>query len=230
MADKDSIDVLMTFIDKNGNGVAAEGTSKWDKDDTDMMKDFQDGKFFEVDDFTFGFNLGGNEARSGESGSSSSSRNTAENVLHSRDGKESNSESQKTAQKAAQSSEQFDKYIETGEIKFKAKPETITVTRQMDIASVRFLQSCVNYTPFQKAVLVKRKFTGGFDFHEAYLRLEFQQPLIVGVEWDEGDVVKEKLKFVYRGIVVAYRPQNPDGTLGDARSANWTPQRKLAGG
>jgi type VI protein secretion system component Hcp len=235
MADKDSIDVLMTFIDTSGNGVSAEGTTLWDKDDTDMMKDFEDGKFFEVDDFTFGVGLSDSEGSGGaEGGGSSSSRHTGDNVLHSRPGEEHKSETAKGGRKGGRSSSsKFAKYIETGQVgtmDFKAEVQEIIITRQIDISSIRFLQSCLTFKKFQKAVLVKRKFTGSYDFHEAFLRLEFKEPLISGIEWDEGDVVKEKLKFVCRGIIAAYRPQNADGTLGDARSAQWQSVRQLAGG
>lgn len=229
MADKESIDVLMTFIDSGGNGVAAEGTSAWDKDDTDMMKDFQDGKFFEVDDFTFSASLGGTEDSVGAEGAgSSSSGKLGDNSLHAPPGRENASMTPNAGRKAGRGN-RFAKYIESGTIEFKPEVQEVTITKQLEISSIRFLQSCFTYGKFQKAVLVKRKFTGNSDFHEAFLRLEFKEPLITGVEWDEGEIIREKLKFVCRGIVAAYRPQNRDGSLGDARSASWTPQRQLAG-
>lgn len=230
MADRESNDVLMTFIDNNGRGVAAECTSVWDKDDTDMMKDFEDGKFFEVDDFDFGVSLGDFEdGGGGHGGGSPSSGNLGENNLHAPPGRDGAPAAQNAEKKKAKSSsKRFAKYLEGGDIEFKPEVKEITITKQVDISSVRFLQSCLTYGKFQKAVLVKRKFTGGFDFHEAFLRIEFKEPLITGIDWDEGEIVKEKIKFICRGIVVAYRPQNADGTLGDARSASWNPPRKLA--
>jgi type VI protein secretion system component Hcp len=228
MPDKESNDVLMTFIDNNGRGVAAECTSVWDKDDTDMMKDFQDGKFFEVDDFDFGVSLGGSEdGGGGEGGGSSAAANLGENSLHAPPGRDG-APTEKKKPSSSGSSKRFAKYLEGGDMDFKPEVKEITITKQVDISSIRFLQSCLTYGKFQKAVLVKRKFTGGFAFHEAFLRLEFKEPLITGIDWDEGDIVKEKIKFICRGIIVAYRPQNQDGTLGDARSATWTPTRKLA--
>ena len=227
MADKASNDVLMTFIDNSGNGVAAECTSVWDHDDTDMMKDFQDGKLFEVDDFDFGVSLGDSESGGGsESGGSSAAADLSGNSLHAPPGAPTAHNAEK--KKSAASSKRFAKYLEGGDIEFKPEVKEITITKQVDISSIRFLQSCLTYGKFQKAVLVKRKFTGGIDFHEAFLRLEFKEPLITGIDWDEGEIVKEKIKFICRGIIVAYRPQNQDGTLGDARSASWNPPRKLA--
>jgi type VI protein secretion system component Hcp len=228
MADKESNDVLMTFIDSNGRGVAAECTSAWDEDDVDMMQDFEDGKFFEVDDFDFGVNLGEDEG-GGDGGGSSFSGNLGENSLHAPPGHGGAPAAQNAEKKKAKSSsKRFAKYLEGGDIEFKPEVKEVTITKQVDMSSVRFLQSCLTYAKFQKAVLVKRKFTGGFDFHEAFLRIEFKEPLITGIDWDEGDVVKEKIRFICRGITVAYKPQNNDGSLGDARSASWNPPRKLA--
>jgi hypothetical protein len=240
MADKDSNDVLMTFIDSNGRGVAAECTSVWDKTDTDMMEGFADGKFFEVDDFDFGVSLGESEGAGGGEGSgSSSSGNLGENSLHAPPGHDGAPVSRNAeGKKGGSSSKGFAKYIqgvEGADIEFKPEIKEVTITRQMDISSVRFLQSCLQYGKFQRAILVKRKFTGNNAFHEAFLRLEFKEPLITGIDWDEGEVVKEKLKFICRGIVAAYRPQNAtqedtkadqkaitiDGRLGDVHSASW---------
>ena len=245
MADKESIDVLMTFIDSTGNGVAAECTSVWDKDDTDMMKDFQVGKVFEVDDFDFAVNLGGSEtAGGGQASSSSSSGHLGENSLHAPPGRDGARESQNAEHKKA-ASKRAANYFATGIIgPMPPEVKEVTITKQVDVASTTFLSSCLSFGKkvppppptkpgfrdpnlrFQKAVLVKRKFTGNLDFHEAFLRVEFRDPLIIGIDWDEGEIVKEKIRFICRGILVAYRPQNQDGTLGQARTVTWFSARK----
>jgi type VI protein secretion system component Hcp len=225
MPDKESIDVLMTFIDSNGRGVAAECTSKWDKEDTDMMEGFQDGKFFEVDDFDFGISLGASED-GGSEGGLPSSGNLGGNSLHAppdRNGAPTSQNAEKEAEKkkATSSSKKFEKYIEGGDIQFKPEIKEVTITRQADTSSIRFFQSCLHYGKFQRAILVKRKFTGRRDFHEAFLRLEFKEPLITGIDWDDGENIKEKLKFICRGIVAAYRQQKADGTLKAAQQTSW---------
>jgi type VI protein secretion system component Hcp len=224
MADKESNDVLMTFIDSTGRGVAAECTSKWDKNDIDMMEGFQDGKFFEVDDFDFGVSLDDSEDSGPDSDRSSSSGNLPENSLHAPPGGDGATTPQNAEKKKTSSSKKFAKYIEGGSIEFKCKPEIkeVTITRQVDISSVRFFQSCLHYGKFKRAILVKRKFTGRYDFHEAFLRLEFKEPLITGIDWDEGDIIKEKLKFICRGIAAAYKPQKHDGTLEAAKQTDWS--------
>jgi hypothetical protein len=36
----------------------------------------------------------------------------------------------------------------------------------------------------------------------AFLRIDFTDVLVIGVDWDSGDVVKEKCKFICRGVKV----------------------------
>jgi type VI protein secretion system component Hcp len=223
VADKDSVDLLMTFIEKGGKGVPAESTTQWDPaENNDMMKDFQPHCVFEVDDFTFVVNLSGND----DGG--------ADNSVHRTNPPPTGTQNmQQKTRGASSTSQQFAKYIESGTINYKAEVQPVTITRQIDKSSIQFLQHCFDHKNFEKAVLVKRKFTGGrgeIRFHEAFLRLEFTEPLITGIEWDEGDVVREKMTFVCRGIKAAYKPQKPTGELGGSLPANWTPPRKLAGG
>lgn len=97
------------------------------------------------------------------------------------------------------------------------------------MASPIFLEHCANVTPFAKVILVKRKFTGNLGFHEAYLRITFTDVLLTGVEWDDGEIVKEKCSFVYRQIDVAYKPQKQDGTLATSVPGSWKAKRKTQG-
>ena len=102
-------------------------------------------------------------------------------------------------------------------------------SRQMDMASPIFLEHCASVTPFARATLVKRKFTGNLGFHESYLRIVFTDVLLTGVEWDDGDFVKEKCSFVYRQMDVSYRPQKADGTLDKSVPGSWQAKRKTQG-
>jgi type VI protein secretion system component Hcp len=228
MADKDSIDVLMTFIVSKTNGVAGEGSSVWDTTDHDMMEGFTGGNIFEVDDFTFSAGLTGAEDRSGTDGASWSGR-PGENFIHARGGQERPTMTPNAARKAAGGSSLFAKYIASGEINFNAEIPEVTITKQVESSSIPFLKACLNYSKFERAMLVKRKFTGNHNFYEAFLRLEFKEPLITGVEWDEGEIIREKLKFVCRGITAMYRPQDSKGRLGKVLQTTWSPVRRLAG-
>jgi type VI protein secretion system component Hcp len=230
MADKDAVDILMTFIQTSGSGVDAESSSIWDDTDTDMMGDFQTGCAFEVEDFKFSADLRDSEGKDGR-GSGSSGRGGGTNALHNLPGRNNNANNTQKEDSTKRSSS-FAGYLQTGNSRqYPADVKEITVTKQMESSSVTLLQNCLNAVPFKKAVLVKRKFTGNQQFHEAFLKLEFTEPLITGVDWDQGDVVKETLKFICRGITVVYRPQSDDGTLDPVgNQMTWTPQRKLASG
>jgi hypothetical protein len=231
-ANKDSSDVLMTFIDSSGQGVPAESNTVWNEKDTTMMADFTQGNVFELDDFAFGVGLGSSEESRGETTHSNTQRGFGTNALHDLHGKggsASQADSKDPNKKSG--ANRFAGYIQSGKLNFPIDMQEVSITKQLETASQTFLRNCLKLIPFQKAVLVKRKFTGNQDFHEAFLRLEFEEPLITSIDWDDGEVVKEKIKFVCRGVKAAYKPQSADGTLlGDAISlVDWHAYRKVQG-
>ena len=220
MADANSTDLLMVLKDRDGNLIDAESTVVWDKTDKTMMAWFEAGKVFELEDFGFGValedteNLGMEDDDETETGSGTRAPTGGETsgavslpVV-------------KPPRKSKARNAKFRGYVENDVeqkgSKYPVTLEEITVSRQLDKASTVLLKKCLNQEPLGSCALVRRKFTGNQKYHEAFLRLEFQEPLIVSVEWEDGDIVKEKLKFVCRGVKAAYRPQKADGTLGDA--------------
>jgi type VI protein secretion system component Hcp len=231
MSNKDSIDVLMTFIVSGTNAVAAESSTILDKaEHHDMIEGFTPGNVFEVDDFTFSANLTSAEDRSGADNASWSG-GQEDNFIHARGGPQSHMATPNAARKAAGSSGSsnlFAKYIASGDIHFNVEIPEVTITKQVESSSIPFLKACVQFSKFERAILIKRKFTGK-NFHEAFLRLEFKEPLITGVEWDEGEIIREKLKFVCRGITAMYRRQDSHGNLGSPLQTTWSPPRRLAG-
>jgi type VI protein secretion system component Hcp len=83
----------------------------------------------------------------------------------------------------------------------------------MDTASPLLVQRCFQSKPYVSAALVMRK-VGGTQFGSdstiaalPFLRIDFSTVLITSVDWDAGDVVKEKCSFVCRGVKVKYRRQ-----------------------
>jgi hypothetical protein len=232
----ESTDVLMTFINSSG-GVAAECASVWNVSDS-MKADFSAGSFFEVEDFSFKGGLDvedpdKNKPRTGfaasEGGNGLSDRGTGTGT-----GTGSASDQNKSGSRGRGS--KFAKYvmgIKGWEKGYSIEVPEITITRQMDAGSPILFSSCLNLVSFTKAILVKRKIIGGMASQGVtvplmgFLRIEFDQPLITGVDWDDGEVVKEKLTFVCRGGTVIYKPQKPDGTLGAQVSVSWTPRLQL---
>lgn len=221
----DATDVLMTFI-HGGDGVPAECSSVWNISDS-MKADFSTGMFFEIDDFSIG---GGLESEDSEEKSNNGSRTgTGDNGLRTRD----NTQGQSDKSKKAARGNKFANYILSGSLAYPIDMQEISISRQLDKASPIFLASCLNLTPFNKAVIVKRKVVGGSAGQSVsvnlmgFLRMEFTSPLITSVEWEDSEIVKEKIKFVCRGFSVIYKPQKHDGTLGEQISMSWKPSRKL---
>jgi len=239
MADE-STDVLMTLIAKSGSGLAAECASEWNSDDK-MATDFKLGAFFEVEDFSLG---GGLELKdASDKTNSSTGRNGSDlgNTLTDRDdprkeGKEDGKVRDGGKSKAASGGRgtKFEAYIHMKDAQWAQKlkldvPE-ISVSRQMDKCSPELFYSCMMMSPLKKAIIVKRKIIGRLAAEGVsvpmmgFLRLEFNEPLITSIDWEDGDVIKEKFKFVCRGFTFTYRPQMPDGSLGEQISRTWDPK------
>lgn len=229
---EDSTDVLMTFT--GGMKFKAECQAQWDDDDT-MKDDFSKDCFFQLEDFSLSGGLESedyHEEKTGETNTSSSSNQS--NRLHGKDGNQTGGSS-KNAKRRSRGGK-FGSYIlrEKDDIKYPVELQEISVTRQLDSASPIFLEACLTQQAFKKAVIVKRKVVGGVTetstvHHLGFLRMEFTEPLITSVDWEDGDVIKEKLKFVCRGLSVSYRPQKNDGTLGDPVPMVWDPKRAITG-
>jgi type VI protein secretion system component Hcp len=105
--------------------------------------------------------------------------------------------------------------------------------RVIDSASPIFFQACCTSQTFDSAVLVKRLAQGGVagggQPSAAYLRIDFTKVLITGINWDDGDVVKEKCEFICQGMKITYRRQNQDGSVARDKefSAVWPKERSL---
>jgi len=99
----------------------------------------------------------------------------------------------------------------------------ITITRQIDRASMVLMQACIDAQDFAGASIVKRRAVGGgSESGHAYLRIDFDGVLIIKVDWSDEHVVKETITFITRGVTVQYRPQKPDGSLDTVAQAAWT--------
>ncbi|HTW70704.1 MAG TPA: type VI secretion system tube protein Hcp [Acetobacteraceae bacterium] len=226
-----STDILMTF-NLGSSGVAAECTAQWDQSDT-MHKDFTQGCYFEIEDFTLS---GGLESDDGDTDKTTGggSGHGGGNSLTQRSTTPQKGNDQGNTKKGMRGNK-FSKYVLEGSLKYTIDIQEISITRQMDKASPVLLDNCLKMTPFDKAVIVKRKVVGGVEGnttanHRGFLRLEFEKPLITSIDWDDGEVVKEKLKFVCRGLTVIYLPQDNTGKLGKPVQMTYTPSRAIAGG
>jgi type VI protein secretion system component Hcp len=192
-----AIDLLMKFV-KGGDAIDAECQTDVDPKDK-FLEDFKPGKFFEIDEFNFGVGLEDDDSPSGKH--HGGGQGQAE-MRHSR--------------------VRFGNWL-SGE-RTKAYPvdlEPFSFTRQMDRASPLLFEMCCNSQSFTSATLVKRKAAGSDASGHGFLRIDFKDVLLIGVDWDSGDVVKEKCKFICRGVKMQYKPQLPNGTLSGAVPGTW---------
>jgi type VI protein secretion system component Hcp len=97
--------------------------------------------------------------------------------------------------------------------------QPITFTRTMDQASTALVQALFDSRSLTSASIVRRVDTGSGA--KAYLRLDFTDVLITGIDWDDDDLIEEKFRFICREVQVRFRPQNSDGSLGAAISGRW---------
>jgi type VI protein secretion system component Hcp len=105
---------------------------------------------------------------------------------------------------------------------YSANLEPVTLTKRMDASSLTLFKACINSTTLDSAVLIKRR-AGGGDSLQSYLRIEFTDLLITDFNWDEDDVIKEKIKFVCRKAEVQYSIQSAAGTQQKAAmSRSWS--------
>jgi len=241
MADE-STDVLMTLIQTSGSGLRAECASTWNGADT-MAAGFAAGTFFEIEDFSLGGGLELTDDSARDKFSTSTNGSERGNDLFKRDdpgkqGKEDDTnrkrrDSGKSRAASGGRGTKFEAYVQGlngWEKKLKLDVPEISVSRQMDTCSPLLFQSCLTMQAFKSAVIVKRKIIGRLAEKRVsvpmmgYLRFEFDEPLITSIDWENGDIIKEKFKFVCRGIRMIYKRQNPNGSLGEEIPAKWKAQ------
>jgi type VI protein secretion system component Hcp len=217
MANDKSNDILMKFEMLNGQAVDGEAQSQLDSRDM-LLKDFKPGKFFQVEDFAFGVEVSdedpGTDSINAVKGASANLQAKGPKIKFGR-------------WKSAKTSEAAD-------IKYPVQMDPFSFTRVIDKASMTLFDSCINSISFKSATLIKRKITGHHrDTTEltglqTFLRIDFTDVLLISLEWDDGDAIKEKGKFVYRGMEIQYRRQKPDGTLGSVSNAPWAHEIQTA--
>lgn len=119
-------------------------------------------------------------------------------------------------------------------VPFRLEFDRFSFSRAIDSASPVFFEACCSSRTFDSAVLVKRLSQGdhrsGAVPALGYLRIDFRKVLIVGVNWDDGDVVMERCEFICQGLTVAYRQQQVNGQFGATMSAHWARELTLTSG
>jgi type VI protein secretion system component Hcp len=124
---------------------------------------------------------------------------------------------------ASKTASEFARFMNNGRSAMRTKSysanlEPVSITKALDASSLTLFQACINSTTLDSAVLLKRRGGGGNELR-TYLRIEFTDLLITDFNWEEDEVIKEKIKFVCRKAQVQYSIENNDGTLKPAGQA-----------
>jgi type VI protein secretion system component Hcp len=90
--------------------------------------------------------------------------------------------------------------------------EPVTINKYLDISSLSLFKYCINSTTIDSAAILKRRGSGENQL-STYLRIDFTDLLITDFNWDEEDVVTEKLSFVCRSAKVQYRVEQASGKM-----------------
>jgi type VI protein secretion system component Hcp len=209
MADNQGTELLMQMIDSNGKALEAESQITLSGETDTLIKGFTNGCFFSVDEFAFGMNIDDQDATSdaantggGQGVGTPPKRASAPRVKF---GKWKTASPEEVAKMAA----------------FPVRMDEFSVTRSFDRASPVLFQSCARSATFNSVSLVKRKIIGGAQL-QTFLRIDFTGVLVTHVGWDDAEVIKETLRFVFRGVTVQYCRQAHDGTLAPAGSVDWS--------
>lgn len=226
-----SNDLFMKFELMNGLHVAGEAISDLGESKSTWAKGFRQGSMFEVDSFSFQAGIGGEDIESqrknfelGLKNAQIEKRNRENRMQH--DIKYAKSDSKPTfveeKPEKITSVGQFKKFREGKDVKYPIDLQPVSFERSIDRSSTALLQYCIRRTVFKSATLIKRKAGGTKAAGEVYLRIDFNTVLLTQVDWDEDDPIKEKCSFISRAITLRYRPQRPDGTLGEEYMGFWT--------
>jgi type VI protein secretion system component Hcp len=209
---RSTTDLLMRLVIERETGpfksgpVAGESTLALSPGDT-LVSDFAPGQFFEIDDFDMEITL---RDETSKSGSSSSPMSNGPNAQSNEKLKGSFSRWRSA------SSEEYKKII------YPSDADIFSFSRAMDRASLVLLGMCCLGGTFDRASVVKRRSTGTSALSRSFLRIDFEKVLVVGVDWDDGAVIKEKCKFICRRIRITYHMQNPDGSMVGAAQSTWS--------
>jgi type VI secretion system Hcp family effector len=220
MADEPKTEMFMMITDESGNPIYAQCQTQLDSQD-DLVQDFARGTYFQVDDFKFGMNIDDKDPASNKE------VNQASPLVATRTGSsiEKSSALGDTKVVSAGSGPKFGKWKsatddDVKKMKYPVKMDEVTITRRYDRASPVLFEKCALSETLTTAVLVKRKVIGNSTL-QTFFRIDFTNVLITKIDLEDEATIKETLHIIFRDIVVSYRKQLHDGTLGPAGSANW---------
>ena len=228
MADSDSTDLLIAVKPKNMTALIGEARVQFDSSDT-LMAGFSAANgvsyFGAADTFTFGAGIEDEASRKEKDMHALLSKVQGGGQGGANGGSGGSGKSSKGTTPKGKT-RKYANFFKTGALRsnsygFDITLEEVTISRKLDQMSVELMKLCVKQWEIETITLVRRKAVGGALQYkmQPYLRAQFSGALLTAIDWDDGEEVTEKLKFVYRSFSSSFRTQNEDGTLAGAVSA-----------
>ena len=189
-------ELLMKLVKSTGEAVKAECQVEIDSSD-DLMAGFASDRFFQIEDFSLTVGLDDTESKP-----------------------------VRPEKAAAASAPKFAKWRaeRTGDgvsTQYQLDVEPVSFSRLMDQGSTELFQACCQSKTFNSCTIIRRLPTGQNGGAKAYLRLDFTDVLITEIDWEDAEQIKEKYKFICRGVKMQFKPQASGGTLGPAIPGVW---------
>jgi type VI protein secretion system component Hcp len=205
MAKGEDGNILMKMQTKNGHWVSGETTTRLDPPGSKrsaLLKDFQQGSMFELDSFTFSVNIDDNTGW--ENGVAPAANEKLQGT-----------------QREPPKPRSFAAFRAGKKANYPVSVQPVEIKRSVDFTSTLLLQHCVDCMTFKRVALVKSKPAGSASAGEAYLRIDFEGVLLIDASWTNDEPVQSTFKFIARKVLIQYRPQLPDGTLGAVVPGRW---------
>jgi type VI protein secretion system component Hcp len=224
-------DALVRFV-IGGKAIPAESAASIDKDD-DLAKDYiaatetnnWASNFFQVKTFKMDMGLIGDTAGDPEAEARIEKEKREQMAQAIKSGED---ELKLASVRSGSDFAAFMKASRGGALKsYSSNLENVVLTKSLDNASLSLFTACTACTLIDTVTLIKRRGGGGKKLL-TYLRVVFEKVLITDFNWDEDDVITEKISFVCRSAKIKYRVEQSSGKLDPTLpEQSWTAETNL---
>jgi type VI secretion system secreted protein Hcp len=119
----------------------------------------------------------------------------------------------------------------TGSGSGKVEFSSISVTKQLDLASTKLALNNYKGTHIAKGTIIVRQSTGDTTT-KAYFQYDLEEVFVDSISWGAagggGGKPSESVSFSFNQIKIGYSQQNPDGSLAGMIYAGWNTQTNKA--
>jgi type VI protein secretion system component Hcp len=221
MATGTTTEIMMQFIDKSGNPVAAECTTVIGPNDqlaTNPVQGYAGGftspNYFLVDSFKFGMTLNDSETKNNKSANDkllATLKDSKDPAMHKI--LKHLTTNKNAAFSRWRSAEQW-KQEGSNAAPYNAHVDEFSFTRRIDTASATLFAYCASQDSFQFASLIKRKSAAVVDSNypenQSYLRIDFADVQISNFQLSDDDVVEESCSFRAKKMLVQFWTEGKD--------------------